>query len=538
MKHRSTSRNAGIIFSKPWTRLGNGTLRIRWAAFAVWLGSACLCAWLSLAAALFFYIRSNSGYTEVRFSHVAGLPFTLNAYRKAKGDFFLKQGLEAAKNNQWRNAFDLLQIGLPTQPENEEARLLLARIYLMVRRPDQAKEVFLEGLKYRNDEKSDYIRTVLNFLFEQQADSTVMDIADALLIRNDLSSDLRNTLVLARLYAAFNQDRFEEARRSLAGTSLENSPQAKFIDIRISWERGLRQSALIDLRDLHARYPQDDEIYRTLQFYLSELGRDDEARRLALSRQLAFPAKPEPYLDFIRLCSDRTIEARRTTAIDDYLRLFGNEASSLLRLQTLAAQFGWNGLAWRIVALVPNDQMRERNTAAALAVEADLVGKAYAEAGQHAAEQLRQEANLTEAECMIFTGLEGLAYFGRGEEAEGLARINRVLSSGMVSSTTFSSLGRHLQSMGMIEMAERLFARAVEVDALNTVALVSLLQLKVETHTLDESLDLIERLPLLRKPSRQLMEDILNTLRSDTFLYVKNREPAIRSLENRVRLID
>ncbi len=139
---------------------------------------------------------------------------------------------------------------------------------------------------------------------------------------------------------------------------------------------------------------------------------------------------------------------------------------------------------------------------------------------------------------MIFTGLEGLAYLGRGVEAEGVARFNRVLSSGMVSSAAFTSLGKHVQSLGKIELAERLFTRAIEIDALNTTALISLLQLKLDTHKLDESLDLVERLPLVRKPSRQLIQDILNTLRSDSFLYVANRDSAIRTLEARVRLID
>ena len=60
----------------------------------------------------------------------------------------------------------------------------------------------------------------------------------------------------------------------------------------------------------------------------------------------------------------------------------------------------------------------------------------------------------------------------------------------------------------------------------------------MDTQKLDESLELVERLPLVRKPSRQLIQDILNILQSDRYLYVANREPAIRSLENRVRLID
>ena len=122
-------------------------------------------------------------------------------------------------------------------------------------------------------------------------------------------------------------------------------------------------------------------------------------------------------------------------------------------------------------------------------------------------------------------------------DAEGESRLNRVLSSGMVPSSTLAALGRRLQDMGKLDMAERLLARAIEVDSLNTSALVSLLQLKLETRKLDESLDLIERLPQVRKPSPQLMQDILKTLRSDRYLYVANRDAAIRSLDARLRLI-
>jgi len=533
------SQKLSLRSTKPWEKRGDGVLRIRWTALLAWLLVIGLTTWLATASALFWFIKQSGGYTEVRFSHVVGLPFTLKAYRQAKGEFFLEQGLLAAKENRWRDAFDLLQLGLPAQPNNEEARMTLARIYLMARRPDQAKTVFLEGLDYRSDNPSAYVRTVLSFLFEQQADDTVVEIADSLLARGeDLPAEIRSTLVAAKVYANFNRDRFDEARKSFTGTRLENSPQARFIEIRITWERGLRESALISLRDLHARYPEDDEVYRTLEFYLREQGSFDEARRLALARQLAFPEKAEPYLDFIRLCAEESFESRRKAAVDDYLRLFGTDTSALFRLQTLAAQFGWSDLAWRIVSLVPSDKPREQGAATALAIESLLTAKQFEEAGRRAAEQLGKEMALTEGERMIFTGLEGLAYFGRGVEAEGRARINRVLSSGVVASTTLASLGRHLLSMGKTDVAEALFARAVDVDALNTSALVALLQLKLESRKLEDSLDLVERLPLVRKPSLQLMQDILGTLRSDRYLYVAGREPAIRSLESRVRLIE
>ena len=536
MTHPSKSRKSQL-FSKPWERRGDGTLKLHWRSLTSWFFAASISTWLATAVGLYWFIKYNTGYAEVHFNHIVGLPFTLKTYRQTKGEFFLKQGLTAAEENRWRDAFDLLQRGLPAQPANEEARLMLARIYLMAQRPDQAKTIFLEGLEFRSDAQNEYIRTVLTFLFNQQADSTVVEIADSLLSRNDLTDDIRNTLLVARLYANFNRDQFEDAQKLLKGNSLEDSPQAKLIDIRIDWERGLRESALVGLRALQARHPDDDELYRTFQVYLREQKLNDEARRLALARQLAFPTKSEPYLDFIRLCAEDQMEARRVKSTEDFLRLFSQDPSSLIRLQSLAAQFGWSELAWRIVGLFPADKIRERNSTAALAIEADLTRKAYVEAGQHAADWLKKDSELMPSELAMFTGLEGLAYYGRGVDAEGESRLNRVLSSGMVPSSTLAALGRRLQDMGKLDMAERLLARAIEVDSLNTSALVALLQLKLETRKLDESLNLIERLPNVRKPSPQLMKDILTTLRSDRYLYVANRDAAIRSLDARLRLI-
>ena len=537
MNHTEKSRKVSRLLSKPWVAKSNGTVQFKWATLTTWLGVAAIGAWLSTTAALYWFIKHHTSYSGVRFVHVVGLPFTLESYRQAKGEFLLEQGVEAAKENRWRDAFDLLQAGLPAQPENEEARLLLARIYLMAQRPEQAKTVFLDGLTFRTKNQGEYIRTVLNFLFSQQADSTVIEVADNILARTDLPENIRHTLLSARMFAYYNRDKFSEAQKSIKGTPLENSAQAKFIEIRIDWERGLRESALLSLRALQTNHPADEEIYRALQVFLREQDLRDEARRLALGQQLAFPAKPDAHLDYIRLCAEDQMEARRAESIEDFLRAFGQDVPALLRLQSLAAQFGWSDLAWRITSRIPADKIRDQNSAAALAIEADLKRKDYLEAGQHAAEWLKNHSELLPLERAMFTGLEGLAYYGRGGDAEGETRLEQVLTSGIVAATTLTALGQHLQTMGKVEMSKRLLARAIEIDPLNTSALVALLQLKLETSEIDQSLNLVERLPLVRKPSPQLMRDILTALRSDRYLYVSNRERAIRSLDQRLRLV-
>jgi tetratricopeptide (TPR) repeat protein len=533
----SKSRIRLRLLRAPWERRSEGTLRIRWRVFLTYLGVIALCLWLLTASAFFYFVKYNAGYQDVRFAHIVGLPWTLKIYRQAKGEYFLQQGLAAASESKWGEAFNLLQIGLPSNPDNEEARLTLARIYLMAQRPDQAKTLFLDGLKIHGNQ-TEYLRTVLTFLFGQQADSTVVEIAATVLSRTDISPELRRTLLLARFYAHFNRDQFREAENSIKGTEVEAAPQVEVVEARIAWEQGLQESALISLRSLQTRRPQDDDVYRVLQTYLRERGLLDEARRLALSRQLAFPQKPDAYIDFIELCAEKGMDSQGVDAAEDFLRLFATDGAALMRFQALAAQQGWSDQAKRVVKLLKSVALQQQTAAAALALEADIKRKAYNDALRYASEWLREHPLLHPSEQMGIFSMEALAYYGVGVEAEGTAKLERVFSSSATSPAALLTVGRHLKGLGKLEMAERAFSRAIELDPIYPGALVSLLQLKLESQRLDESISLIERLAGTRKPPPQLTQGILKALQSDYYLYVEARDSAIRALRPRVQLIN
>lgn len=489
--------------------------------------------WLIAVVSLFFFVKYRSGHTTVKFSHIVGLPFTLKAYRESKGKFWIELGIEAAKQNQWHTAFGLLRQGLPHDPSHEEARRYLAQIYLMAGRPELARGVLLEGLPFHSDQDT-YLRTVITTLFSQQADEAVVEAADGLLNNDTLPAQTRRMLAVARLYALFNRDRFDQIPAAIETGGLTDAVEAKFIEARVAWETGTPETALALLRTLHTRVPQDSEIYRTLLLYLRQSERVDEARRLALSRSVARPNDPDAYLDFIAICAEAGEVERQNQAIDDYLRQFALDTTALTRLAIWASRSGAASLAWRIVDLCPLGSEAARNTRL-LAIEAELALKTYADADRRAAEALAADLGWNQSQRLTLTAMQGIAQIGLGKVTEGQGLVARMLDSNLVSAPSLTSLAKQARRAGDEGAAVRMLERALKMDASHQPALIELLEIQLAAGQLDRSLDLVERLPQTRKPSVVFMRNLIEQLESDTYLYLPARHGVVEKLQNRLR---
>ncbi len=486
--------------------------------------------WLAGSTALYYFIKNRSGYTDVRYAHIVGLPWTLNSYRHAKGEFWLKEGMADAAEGRWRQAFDRLRQGLPFMPENEEARLTLARIYLMAGRPDLARPVLVEGLPHHTDQTT-YLRTVIGFLFGQQADAAVVEMADGLLAQGHLTGEARRMVAASRLYALFNRDQFDQIPDALAMEELGRSVEGRFIQARMAWETGAPEAALIMLRDLHERAPQDAEIYRTLIYYLRESGRPDEARRVALARQWARPDSPEGYVDYISLITEEGNKARAAEAQDTFLTQFADKPAELLTLAAWAAREGEAALAWRIAERCP-PKSAEAAAATLLALEAELKRGAYRAALDRLAE-VQTQAGLpwNMSQQLALLGMQGAAQLGVGLASEAQANFNRIATASAMAPTNLTAIAAHVEKLGDSQAAGRLLRRALELDPIYQPALVALLRLELKEQALDGSLDLVRRLPELRKPPGELMSAIVQNLESDRYLFVTERSATINTLQ-------
>lgn len=506
-------------------------VRVYWRRFLVWLMGLLALLWLLVAMGIWLYVKYERAYTTVKYSQVLQLPWRWDEFQRSKGEFWISQGMELAKQGQWRDAFDFLRAGLVDVPEDEAARLMLVRIYLMAGRDDSARELLADGLAH-SPELFSYMRSVMGFLFSQQADGVVVDLTSAVIRREAPDSELTKLARSAQAIAYFNRDQFSEAEATLRGGGLQNNVQSRLLLARIAWEQGYRETALIQLRELLRVYPQDDEVYRNLVTYLREAGLDGEVRSLCVGRQVKYPDRPDAFLDFIEVCHDAGDTQRRDAGEEEFFRRFAEDASALERLGEYAARFGRVALADRLLARC---QLlgREVERVAISSVSARLEARDYGSALMKLDELSSGPLEWGESLKAVLLGFRTVALFGLGKALEAEPELGRLLESRVLTAQSANSFAFRLQKLGQPDAALKLLHRAVEIDPLYQPALVSLLRAELPARDLAELRPFVERLPTLRKPPADLLVQLRATFESDRYLYLPRRAELVAKLAPR-----
>jgi tetratricopeptide (TPR) repeat protein len=505
-----------------WERLPHSTgIRPFWGRITAWLLVLACVGWLLLASAAYGFVKYRRGFTDVSFHHMVLLPWKLDDYRRAKGEFLIREGLALAEKQEWRPAFDLLRTGLAAVPDHREARLMTARIYLMAGRPDMVRTLLIEGLAYHADQL-DYLRQLLGFFFGLQADDTVVELTGELRARLGAESPARRMAVTALAYAYFNRDRLDEAVELLREERLLGTPEGRFVLARVEWERGRKEEAIAQLRDLTAQVTTDDEIYRTLVYYLKEQQRWAEVRRAALSRQFALPERPEAYVDFIAACAAQGDEAARVAAEEGFFATFADNAAALLKLGEEAARGGRLDVVERVLARC-RALGREPADAMMLLLLAHLERREYEAVLSAVAQWSAETAQWPERQRLVLGGLKAAALYGRGEEVEAEPLVRRLCETRLLPAAVFTVLAEQLENAGQGEQARRVLRHAVEVDPLNQPALVMLLRSATAARELGGAVEWIERLLAMRKPPAAVLRGLERELGSDRYLLLPGR---------------
>jgi tetratricopeptide (TPR) repeat protein len=505
-----------------WERLPHSTgIRLFWGRLAVWLVVLVCIGWLALATALYGFVKYRRGFTEVRYTHMLLLPWKLDDYRRDKGGFIIKEGLALAQKQEWRPAFDLLRTGLAAVPDHRDARLMVARIYLMAGRPDMVRTLLLEGLAHHADQL-DYLREVLGYFISIQADDAVIAVTTDLRTRLPTGSEAGRLVSTALAFSYFHTDRAMEAETVLREAGLLGTAKGQLLFARIEWERGRQAAALEKLRTLQAQVPQDSEIYRTLIDYLRSDKRWSEVRRVSLLQQFAMPGRPDAYLDFIVACAEEGDEAARAKAEDVVLEKFADDVPALLKLGETAARTGRIEVVGRVVARC-RALGRGQADAEMLRLLAHLERREYDAVLSAAAGLSAEAAKWPERQRLVMGGLKAAALYGRGEELEAEPWVRRLCETRLLPADLLTALAEQLEKAGQGKPASRVLRHAVGLDPLHQPALVMLLRVALNTGELGDHVGLIERLLTMRKPPEDLLAAIERALGSDRYLLLPGR---------------
>jgi tetratricopeptide (TPR) repeat protein len=508
----------------------NTMVRPFFGRILLWLLVLVCVGWAAVSGGVYVFVKYKRGFTEVRYVHLLLLPWKIEDYRRAKGEFWIKKGMENAGAQKWREALEFLSLGLKAVPENKEARLMVARIYLMAGRSDLTRTTLIDGLKYHGDQLA-YLRDVIGFFFGLEADTTLIELMSELRPRLSPSTPAGRMAVTALAYACFNRGRYKEAVAALKADGFLETLEGRFVTARIDWEEGRHDEALVQLRELTLRAPDNNEFYRAVITVLREDRQWGAMRRASLSRQLVLPDNAEAYLDYIEACGAEADESARAGAEKVFFERFANDTQALLLLGERAAAEGRLETVNRVVARC-RALGRDEVVAVFLLMEVQLVRRSYDDVLSTWYQSGARLSKEKEPYPLMMDGLRAAALFGLGQDIEAEQLAGRLCLSWLLPVPTMLLLVEQWERVGKPEAADRLLRHAMEIDPLNRPAVLLGLRIALKYGEMDKVSPLVVRLVAMRKPPFDVLHGVAKTLQSDLYLYLSGRSEAVAAIKN------
>jgi predicted Zn-dependent protease len=509
-------------------RDGNVRVRMRWPRVLLGLVGGMFAAWFSLGTGAFALVRYQQHVPAVRWGDFL-VPQHWPRVQAARGDHQFDLARARLESGQRLPALFLARDGVARSPANRDGRLLFARLLLEAGRPELTQRVLLDGLGYHHADP-DYLRPLFTFLFQRQADLSVIAIARKYLPRSPAPTATHRLYSLAAASAGFfrgNYDLAEDFLRAQPG--LETTRDGRLLTAKIEWERGYRDLALLHLRELAAAFPDAADIHGELASHLDLADRHDEVRRSALAFQIAHPALPGPRLELLRAYHRTGDHERAAREIEAFVRDFTADSGALLALADFAADTGDTPLARRLT-----ETARAGNAPwephAILAVEARVVARDFQGALDAARGLLHDHPDWVARFGPVLTSLQAIAHFGLGDTESASLLLTSFLNQSYLRAENLLAIAKRLVEVDAAEAARQTLLRAINADPLNQAALTRLVELDLNLNRIDELPAHLTRLLAMRKPSPDILRVAQLKLGSDLFLFSAARPAALESV--------
>lgn len=517
------------------TRKGT-RVHVAWRQALITLVVLTLVAWLGAACSAYLFVKYSRGFSEVKFTHMLLMPWKLDEYREARGEFLIGQGNIELKDQKYREAFYSLRVGVSLSPKNREGRMLLAQFYVAWQRPDLARRILLDGLEY-NQGDIEYLKALFAYLLQQQSDFELVTITTGLLATAGPTPQIDERIRLiasARSTALFFRGNYDEAEDTLTRFRLDEAPDGKLLLLQIEWERGEQSMVLEQMEALTTKFPTYEQIYTQYATYLREAGREDDLRRLCVLRQIRFPDRPRPRIDLLYLL-DKTKgdEERMQTDIESIFENYPKNAELLLALADFAANTGRPALAFRIYNHCKANNLSWEGSAL-MTVEAHIVAKDYQAAIIAARQMLKDNPEWGKRFYSVFNGLQAIANFGMDDVSSAQIFLNNFLNQSGVRADNLVAVSNRLMGVGAKTEARQVLDQAVRSDPLNQSAIVGLIKLDIEIGNGDELAVNVRTLLAMRKPPRQLLGSAYKSLGSDRNLFASGRTALLDDLRKTI----
>jgi predicted negative regulator of RcsB-dependent stress response len=494
-----------------WVRVvtpDNVWYHIFWGRIALTLLLVAVAGWLTLAGAVWGFVRFQRGYTEASYSDLLLYPIRKEQYRQGLGHFYLKRAREEMEKRNWQEGYRLLQWGLARVPDDATSRRLLAYTQVQFGRTDLATNTLVEGAELPNADL-DYFKLLFPLLLERQDDTRLIALAKKLLPATPDQELTHQYIALQLATAHFERGRYDEAERIVKKWDLERSLEASILIAKCDWERGYQDIAMLRLESEIKRFPKQDDLYLTLIRYLRELGRQDEARRYALLRHFNDPVSPGPRIDMLHTYHTTGDKAAEQREVEGYLKDFSQDPRALLLLASFAADTAQPELITRLISSAREHNF-PLNPFLLTQAHAFFSSQKYQAALDVVLEALRTEPEAADPATLSLHAARCLALYGLKDLSRAELMLNAYIGRVDLRATRDALyLARQLRTLGGAPGARNLLERIMVVDPLNQAALTEIVRLDAESGDRGRLSATLPRLLQMRKPSRAVLEETL-----------------------------
>ena len=503
-------------------------LVVHWRRVAFLGVSAGLGLWLGGAWAAWLFVKYYHDFPEVKYADLVW-PGRWASYRASEGDYYIAHAGPLLRKGEAAAALYQLRAGVRKSPGNADGRTTLAGLYLAYRRPDLARELLLEGLKYLPDDAA-YLQTTLAFLLEFQEDEKLMEITRPLLAASSPASPTcRSFAATFAATAAFYRGNFDLAEDLINQHHLADTADGAILLAKVAWERNYPELAVLRLTEHLAQFPNHDNARALLVSYYRSLGRTNEWQSAIVERVVSDPFAAAPRIEYLYLYHQRHDEPRVQREAAAYLSQFPRDSKALLLLADFAATTGRPALARRVQEIFAANG-ENTGAAALLVAEAHIVAGDYQPAVSLIADYNRQYPEWTGQFASVFNGLQAVAFYGLGKKDEARLYLDNLLTQKNLRADNLVAVASRLSALGARDLALSTLARAVEADPLNQGALTNLIRLELDTGNLAALPAHLERFIHTRQPSREILARAYETLGSDRFLFLAGQTELLASL--------
>ena len=511
------------------TSRGSMRIRIRWGRVLVLLLVMGILAWTGKTVGLYYFFREIRDFKEVSFVDMIVFPVNRGSVRVQQGDYQVEQGKAALEREDYRRGFSLLREGVARSKENLEGRKLLAQIYAGWR-PDLAADILREGVEY-GKEDIDFMRMMVMLMLREKQDEELLGLATEL-AEEELPEDVERILAVGRLRAAMNNGRFDIAKEIFDSTTIASTLDGLLLGTELYMRTDREEEATEVLLSVINARPEGnlDPIYNKLVSVYKARGMHNKAREVALELTIRNPLEWQPRIRLIDVLSSSGRIERRDREIEALLQQHRNDEQAMVALAQLAATYGNVTAASRLYELALENGYD-------LSLFSLTLAESLVAAGEHQRavdlcnELVEEDPGWLINAQVTFNGIRSLAYYGIGDRELGNLYLRNFLDSEGATMNVLFEVANKFREFGLPEKALVILEEAYRRDSRNEVILSQLIDVEMELGAFFAVDQHLKQLFELRRPDYDLLENIHDRLRSDRFLFTRERRELLRNLQ-------